>query len=161
MSIAVTSFNIVCCSNGRVFTYSKVWRNQLNRLGNTFIHKNVPASKLRTNEICLVFLWMFSVATFSKRHVVFGISPESEHGRHADHVPYHPISNKQATCLFLRQYLENNFAYSFCFTCYEHKIWTYTSFQCLPKLILNLLIMKIVFDCCCFTMVRSYKHLTR
>lgn len=97
MSIADTSFNLVCCSNGRVFTYSKVWRNQLNRLGNTFIHKNVPASKLRTNEICLVFLWMFSVATFSKKHVVFGISPEGEHGRHADHLHYHPISNKQAT----------------------------------------------------------------
>ena len=63
-------------------------------------------------------------------------------------------------CNILRN-IEYNFVGSFCFTCYEHKVWTYTANHCLPKLIMNLLILKIIFDCCCFTMVRSYKHLIR
>ena len=63
-------------------------------------------------------------------------------------------------CNILRN-IEYNFVGSFWFTCYEHKVWTYTSIHCLPKLIMNLLILKIIFDCCCFTIVRSYKHLIR
>ena len=51
--------------------------------------------------------------------------------------------------------------FTHCFACYELKIWTYTSFECLSQLILNLLILKTSFDCCCFTVLKSYKHLIR
>ena len=71
MSMVFTYFNIVCCCKCRVFTHSKVWWNQLNRLGNTFIHKCISVSKLKTNGISPVFLWMFFDATFSRSHIVF------------------------------------------------------------------------------------------
>ena len=38
------------------FTHSTIWWNQLNRLGSIFTHKNDSVSKLKTNEIILVFL---------------------------------------------------------------------------------------------------------
>ena len=180
----VPSFNIVCYSTFRVFTHSTVWWNQLNRLSNT---KSVSVSKLKTNEISLLLFWMFFDATFSRSHVVFEISDKGEHGHNAHHVHHHPISERQLTLvmrllleakfckyclkqltLVMRLLLEAIFAKfceissillcTHCLTCYEHKVWTYTSFQCLYKLVLNLLILKIVFDCCCFTVVRSYKH---
>ena len=160
----VPSFNIVCYSTFRVFTHSTVWWNQLNRLSNT---KSVSVSKLKTNEISLLLFWMFFDATFSRSHVVFEISDKGEHGHNAHHVHHHPISERQLA-LVMRLLLEAIFAKfceissillcTHCLTCYEHKVWTYTSFQCLYKLVLNLLILKIVFDCCCFTVVRSYKH---
>ena len=97
MSMVVTSFNIVSCSKSRVFTHSLVWWNELNRLGNTFIPKNVSVSKLKTDEIILVYLWMLSETTFSRSHVAFGISHEGEDGRHVYHVHHHPMSKRQHT----------------------------------------------------------------
>ena len=63
-------------------------------------------------------------------------------------------------CNILRN-IKHTFLYSFCFTCYGHKTWTHTSIQCLPIVIQNLFILEIVFDCCCFIVVRSYQHLIR
>ena len=63
-------------------------------------------------------------------------------------------------CNILRN-IKHTFVYSFCFTYYEHKTWTYTSIQCLPIHIQNLFILKIVFDCFCFIVVRSYQHVIR
>ena len=129
MSMVFTSFNIVCCCKCRVFTHFKVWWNQLNRLGNTFIHKCISVSKLKTNGISPVFLWMFFEATFSRSHVVFVISDEGEHGRHLHHVNRHRISERQHApgdeavgniCNILRN-IGYTFVYLFCFTCYEHK----------------------------------------
>ena len=160
----VPSFNIVCYSTFRVLAHSTVWWNQRNRLSTT---KSVSVSKLKSNEISLLFLRMFFDATFSRSHVVFEISDKGEHGRNAHHVHHHPVSERQHA-LVMRLLLEVIFAKfreilsillcTHCLTCYEHKVWTYTSFQCLYKLVLNLLILKIVFVCCCFTAVRSYKH---
>ena len=61
------------------------------------------ASKLKTNEIILVFLWMFFEATFSQSHVVFGTLGDDEHGRHAHHVQPHPVSESQHA--LIRKYL--------------------------------------------------------
>ena len=63
-------------------------------------------------------------------------------------------------CNILRN-IKHTFVYSFCFTYYEHKTWTYTSIQCLPIHIQNLFILKIVSDCFCFIVVRSYQHVIR
>ena len=97
MSMVVTSFNIVCCSKCKVFTHSTIWWNQLNRLGNAFIHKN----ELKTNEISLVLLWLLFEATLCTGHqictghVAFGVLNVGEHGRHAHHVHHHPILERQ------------------------------------------------------------------
>ena len=72
-----------------------------------------------------------------------------------------PSDIRKATCPGDVAVVWGTFVYSFYFTCYEHKLWTYTSFHCLHKLILNSLIMKFFFDCCCFTVVKWYKHLMR
>ena len=94
MSMVVTTFNIVTV-NLRVFTHSSVWWNQLNRLGNTFIHENVSVSKLKTIKISLVVLWMFFEVTISWSHVVFGIWDESEDGRRPHHVHPNSVSERQ------------------------------------------------------------------
>ena len=146
MYIAVTSFNILCCSKCRFFTHSTVWWNPRNTLITTFIHRNVSVYKLKTIEFSLVFLWMFFKITFSRPHVW---------GR--TWLPCSPCSAsssiRNATCSGVEAVvwgnvgtispnIEYNLVYSFCFTCYEHMIWTYTWFKCLSKLLLNLLILK-------------------
>ena len=95
MYIAVTSFNILCCSKCRFFTHSTVWWNPRNTLITTFIHRNVSVYKLKTIEFSLVFLWMFFKITFSRPHVVFVILYEGELGCHAHHVQHHPVSETQ------------------------------------------------------------------
>ena len=40
---------------------------------------------------------MFFEETFSQNHVVFGISDEGEHGRHAQHIYHQPITERQHT----------------------------------------------------------------
>ena len=63
-------------------------------------------SKLKTNEINLVFLGMFFEATFFQNHAVFGVSDEAEHGRHGHH---HPISER-SYALVMRLLFEAIFA---------------------------------------------------
>ena len=170
MYMVVISSSIVCCSKCKVFTHSTVWWNQLNSLGNTFIHKDVSVSQLKRQRnqpsIFMDILWgNFLPKPWCLWDTGWGqtwspcslCSPPSTIRKKTC-----PVDDAVAwgnICNTLRN-IEYNFVHSFCHTCYQHKIWTYTSFQYLPKLKLNLLILKIV-DCSCFTVVRSYKHLIR
>ena len=141
MSMVVTSFNIVCCSKCKVFTHSTIWWNQLNRLGNAFIHKN----ELKTNEISLVLLWLFFEATLCTGHV-WGNFVHRPCLRQLcaqatlplgyscgwTWSPCWPCSSpsdiRKATCPGDVAVVWGTFVYSFYFTCYEHKLWNIPHF---------------------------------
>ena len=132
MFMLVTIFTVVCCSKCRVFTHSTVWWNQLNRLDNTFIHKKVSISILKTNEISLAFLWTFFEATFHKPCCLW----ESGWGRTLSPCLSYspPFSIRKATCpgdeavCSLKQYLQYFAKYRVYFSVFilfykfEHKI---------------------------------------